>query len=149
MLSTIIDNELSGRSIINVGVPQGSILVPFLFILYINDNNMVLDNLNINVNIILFFDDTSVSINEPSNKSLCKSINLVILNLHEWLTNNILILNIDKTKVLPYKDALIINSISINSTEICLVSSYTFLGVILDNNLKFKEHTIERKIQLK
>ena len=47
---------------------------------------------------------------------------------------NRLILNIDKTKVLPYKDANISNSISINSTEICLVSSYTFLGVILDNN---------------
>ena len=48
--------------------------------------------------------------------------------------NNRLILNIVKTKVLPYKDANIINSISINSTEIFLLSSYTFLGVILDNN---------------
>ena len=99
---------------------------------------MALDNLNINCNLILFADDTSVSINEPSNKTLCKSLNLVIFNLHEWFTNNILtyrlILNIDKTIVLPYKDAHIINSISIKSTEICLVSSYTFLGVILDNN---------------
>ena len=71
----------------------------------------------------------------------------VILNLHEWFTNNRLILNIDKTKVLPYKDANIIKAISINSTNICLVSSYTFLGVIIDNNLNFKEHI--RKIQLK
>ena len=65
---------------------------------------------------------------------ICKSLNLVILNLHEWFTNNRLILNIDKTKVLPYKYANIIKSISINSNEICLISSYTFLGVILDNN---------------
>ena len=108
---------------------------------------MALLNLNINFNLILFADDTLVSINEPSNKTLCKSLNVVILNLHEWFTNNRLILNIDKTKVLPYKDANIINSISINSTVICLVSSYTFLGVILDNNLNFKEHI--RKIQLK
>ena len=49
--------------------------------------------------------------------------------------------------MLTYKYANIINSISINSTEICLVSSYTFLGVILVNNLNFKEHI--RKIQLK
>ena len=63
------------------------------------------------------------------------------LNVHEWFTNNRLILNIDKNKVLPYKvcyliykDDHIINSISINSTEISLVSSYTFLGVILDHN---------------
>ena len=77
-----------------------------------------------------------------------QSLNLVILNVHEWFTNNRLILNIDKKKVLPYhKDVNIINSISINPTEICLVSNYTFLGVILDNNLNFKEHI--RKIQLK
>ena len=41
---------------------------------------MVLDNLNINVNLILFADNTSVSISEQSNKTLCKSLNLVILN---------------------------------------------------------------------
>ena len=76
---------------------------------------MALNNLNINVNLIFFADDTSVSISEPSNKTLCKSLNLVILNLHEWFTNNRLILHIDKTKVLPHKDANIINSISINS----------------------------------
>ena len=77
---------------------------------------MALHNLNINFNIILFVDDTSVSISERSNKTLCKSLNLVILNLHEWFINSRLILNIDKTKLLPYKDANIINSISINST---------------------------------
>ena len=70
-----------------------------------------LHNLNINVNHILFADDTSVSISKPSDKTLSKSLNLVILNLHEWFTNNRLILNIDKTKVLPYKDTNIINSI--------------------------------------
>ena len=79
MLSTRIDNELSGRSIISVGVPQGSILGPLLFILYINDIHMALHNLNINFNHILFADDTSVSINERSNKTLCESLNLVIL----------------------------------------------------------------------
>ena len=63
-----------------------------------------------------------------------------LLNVHEWFTNNSLLLNINKIKVLPCKYANIINSILMNSTEICLVSIYTFLGVILDNNLNFKEH---------
>ena len=49
--------------------------------------------------------------------------------------------------MLPYKDTNIINSILINSTEIYLVSSYIFHGVILDNNSNFKEYI--RKIQLK
>ena len=59
---------------------------------------MALHNLNINCNLILFADDTSVSISGPSNKTICKSLNLVILNLHELFTNNRLILNIDKKK---------------------------------------------------
>ena len=98
LILTRIDNELSERNIINAGVPLGSILGSLLFILYINDIHMALYNLNINFNLILFADDTSVSISEPSNKILCKCLNLVILNLHEWFTNNRLILNIDKKK---------------------------------------------------
>ena len=78
---------------------------------------MALHNLNINFNHILIADDTSVSISKPSNKTLCKGLNLIILNLHELLTNNRLILNIDKTKVLPYKDEHIINGISFNSSN--------------------------------
>ena len=49
---------------------------------------------------------------------LCKSLYLVILNLYEWFINNKLMLNIDKTKMLTYKDENIINVISINSTAI-------------------------------
>ena len=73
MLSTRIDNKLSGRSIINAEVPQRSILGPLLFILYITDIHIALHNLNIHFNLILYADDTSVSISETSNKTLCKS----------------------------------------------------------------------------
>ena len=66
---------------------------------------------NLNINYTLFADDTSVIISEPSNKTLCTSFYLVILNLHECFTNNRLILNIDKIKVVPFKDDNIINSI--------------------------------------
>ena len=67
--------------------------------------------------------------------------------MYEWLTNNRLILNIVKTKVLPYKDANIINTISINLTVTCLVSNYTFCGVIL-HYLNFKEHIRKNKIEV-
>ena len=61
---------------------------------------IALHNLNINCNLILFADDTSVSISKPSNKTLFESLNLIILNLHEWFTNNRLILNIDNSATL-------------------------------------------------
>ena len=83
MLLTRLNNELSERNIINVRELQESILSPLLFILYIKDNHIALHNLNINFNLILSADDTSVSISEPSNKTQCKSLNLFILNLHE------------------------------------------------------------------
>ena len=67
----------------------------FLFYIY----SYGLNNLNINFILILFADDTSVSISEPSDKTICNGLNLVILDLHEWFTNNRLILNIDKIKV--------------------------------------------------
>ena len=58
---------------------------------------MALHNLNINLNHILFDDDKSVNMSEPSNNTICKSSTLVTLYVHEWFTNNRLILNIDTT----------------------------------------------------
>ena len=64
---------------------------------------MALHNLNIHFYLTLFTYDTAVSISEPSNKTICKSLNLVNLNLHEWFTNNRLTLNMDNSKVLLIK----------------------------------------------
>ena len=83
MLSNRIDNEHPGRSFHQCWGTLGIHFGSLNFILYINDIHMALHNLNINFILILFADDTSVSISEPSNKTLCKSLNLVILNLHE------------------------------------------------------------------
>ena len=44
---------------------------------------MALHNVNIHFNLILFADDISVSISEPSNKTLCKSLNLIILKIDQ------------------------------------------------------------------
>ena len=97
---------------------------------------MALHNVSMYFNIISYCaDDTNVSISETR-------IRLYKVYAKGFPNNyyNRLLLNIDNTKVLPYKYANSINDISINSTEIYLVSSYTCIGVILDTNLNFVKH---------
>ena len=55
---------------------------------------MTFHNININFNIIVLTDDTvKVIISEPTNNTLCKRLNLVILNLYKYFINNRIILN--------------------------------------------------------
>ena len=81
---------------VEFGVPQGSILGPTLFNLYIND----LHDFCINTKIIQFADDTCVLISEKSRDSLAKSITNAMNKINFWLMVNNLMLNVDKTKIL-------------------------------------------------
>ena len=63
MVSISLYNELSERNIINVEVQHGSIFDPILFIVYINDILIALNNLNINYNFILFANYRYIGLN--------------------------------------------------------------------------------------
>jgi sarcosine oxidase/L-pipecolate oxidase len=65
-ITNIIENHLSPTKIINVGVPQGSILGPLLFLLYINDLPMYINNNNM----VLYADDTSLAMSHKDPKML-------------------------------------------------------------------------------
>ena len=78
---------------INCGVPQGSVLGPLLFLIYVNDIYRVVPGENIK----LFADDTNLFIfNEDSNK-LTKRANNCLKDLDNWFKSNKLTLNLDKT----------------------------------------------------
>lgn len=79
---------------INYGVPQGSILGPLLFLLYIND----IVNVPLTADIILYADDTNVFFSGQDISSIEKQANLWLNNLSLWLKINQLELNIKKTK---------------------------------------------------
>ena len=89
----IHNNAKSYMGKVNIGVPQGSILGPLLFLLYVND----LSNVSMKLSFIQFADDTSIFIKGGSLSEIALSMNSEMKNVTEWLRNNMLTLNVTKT----------------------------------------------------
>jgi len=138
------NNVLSTPMAVTCGVPQGSILGPLLFLVYIND----IHRSSSIMKFILFADDTTLL---ASNKSLSALMNLVNEELHvinEWLKTNKLSLNIAKTHYIIFREkteAVSVsntNLITINNTVISKVPSTKFLRRPIEINSEFtwKDH---------
>ena len=129
---------------INIGVPQGSVLGPLLFILYINDlqfSSNVLDS-------ILYADDSNLFISGKNITNTCAILNNELDKVNQWFLANKLKLNVDKTSCMIFKtknkqvDLSDIN-IHMAGINIPIVQKTKFLGVILDDNLSWKYHIDE------
>jgi hypothetical protein len=73
------------------GVPQGSILSPLLFLLYVNDIPNVISDIS---NPVLYADDTSLIITNSNSHIFGKNINTAILQLNRWFSSNQLLLTV-------------------------------------------------------
>ena len=93
---TVINNVKSETSRIRCGVPQGSILGPLLFLLYIND----LPNCNLLSDVRMYADDTNLTFASSDPEELFSSLTHDLNNLKQWLDSNRLSLNVRKTKCL-------------------------------------------------
>ncbi len=126
--------------VIKSGVPQGSILGPILFLLYIND----IENCSKLVSFILFADDTNIFYSNKCLKTLSNIIQTEIDKIAEWLNVNKLSLNTTKTKIIlfrsPNKKPSQTIKININGKYIEQVKCTTFLGIIIDECLTWKDH---------
>ena len=134
-----INNCSSSIKAINIGVPQGSILGPLLFLFYIND----ISKHSKMFNITLFADDTTLSLSHSSLDQGILSANSELEVIHNWTIYNRLSVNVEKTETM-----LINRKLSQNSTNhlvfggqnLSLTDCSTFLGVRLDSQLKFNNH---------
>lgn len=137
-----IDGIISDGLITLSGIPQGSVLGPLLFSLYIND----VFYLNLNGKIQLYADDM-VLIYETSNfESLYEQMQSDLLILSQWLAKNLMLINFDKTNYIIYKNKtkfknLIANhELRVNNVTINRVLQAKYLGLYIDENLNWEYH---------
>ena len=144
------NKEYTSFQIIRCGVPQGSILGPLLFLIYVNDLSNCLEKLNA----ILFADDTNLFYKHKCIKTLFNEVNSDLLKLREWFQANKLSLNLNKTKYIFFHPSrnedeipLKLPRLIIDGTEIKREKFIKFLGVILDESLSWKNHIDMVKIK--
>ena len=133
------NNSKSKTKFITHGVPQGSILGPLFFIVFMNDFSRA-PNILFS---ILFADDTTIIIEGQNYNNLILTLNTELNKLDVWLQANKLTLNTDKTHYMVFHRARIkskTGKISIRNNAIDEVKSTEVLGVIIDDKLKWTEH---------
>lgn len=123
---------------ITCGVPQGSVLGPKLFNLYINDICRVSSFLKF----ILFADDTNIFCSGENLQQLLQAITAEMSNLKRWFDLNKLSLNVKKTKLMIFGNRKINSEVNVMIDNIVIerVFETKFLGVILDHKICWKPH---------
>lgn len=139
--SVFVNNTQSSHASVKYGVPQGSILGPLLFLLFINDLPLHTDLMT-----DLYADDATLYETGKSKDLIERKLQKAISDLASWCKQNGMVINIDKTKAMlittSQRRSRIKNSLqlSLNGIQLSTVSNDKVLGVQLDNNLSWGDH---------
>lgn len=136
-----LNGKFSELKPINYGVPQGSILGPLLFIIFIND----LPIHNFNCQILIYADDTVLFFKHEFLNQAVNTLQQDLIFYQDWCLFNRLSLNISKTKLMLFvdnkkrvPDKLLI--VTLNNAALNYVDEFNYLGVKLDMKLRFQSH---------
>ena len=139
----VLDTIQSDSVNIVTGVPQGSILGPLLFTIYINDIITCSDKFKF----IVYADDTTLLTTAnvfDKQIELSLSINNELAKVNDWLRVNKLSLNVNKKKAMVFhmpQKKMLLPQLNIAGMAIEFVSNFNFLGVKIDTNLNWISHT--------
>ena len=138
--SVSFDGVRSSVLPVTCGVPQGSILGPLFFLVYINDMKHALTT----ARPILYADDTNIFLSGKDLTTLTSDFNMQLSQLNKWFTTNRLSLNVSKTHAMLFTlnkdlspDSL---KLCIDQSDIDTVADTKFLGIYIDRKLTWNTH---------
>jgi hypothetical protein len=161
----ICDDAFSSWEPTCCGVPQGSIISPLLFLIYINDLPSIIDSTNTTA--LLYADDTSIIITEQNVAMTRSQVNFPLKDINSWFQNNLMLLNLEKTQHLEFRTKIhnnnnnydnmnnrdnddIKNDTNLSTLLLTPVLDTKFPGLTIDYTLTWKLHinSIIKKLAL-
>ncbi len=136
-----VNNTMSEPMNVTCGVPQGSILGPLLFLTYVNDMSI---SINDKCKLILYADDSAILFPHKDPNVISSTLGSVLEHSSDWLIDNKLSLHLGKTECMLFGPKRKIKQISNFSVkcydhEINATNVVKYLGVYIDNNLNFEK----------